>query len=86
MKSKTTKSVAGSTSPGADRTAARHRATFRQLFERCQSRRDRECLCRVFKEVAIIGQDFDLATAYREIQKTFLPRVRRNNSQPDGLR
>lgn len=43
--------------------------TFRKLFRQCASRRDRECLCRVFKEVTILSQEFSMAAQYRELER-----------------
>jgi hypothetical protein len=67
------KTGAGSASPPTAGSALRYRVTFEKLLQRCQSRSDRECLCRLVKEVCILACDFDRATAYRELQKQNLP-------------
>lgn len=46
---------------------------FPALFNQCKSNQDRECLCRLFKEVAIKAQEFERAVQFREMQKKWRP-------------
>ncbi len=48
-----------------------------RLCERCIGKRDRECLFRLAKEVAIIDQDFEAAYLLRTLQQGNKPRPRK---------
>jgi hypothetical protein len=49
------------------------RYSLRRLADRCVGKRDRECLFRLAKEVAVIDQDFESATALIQLQKANKP-------------
>ncbi len=48
-----------------------------RLAAQCTGKRDRECLYRVAKEVAILDQDFELALQLRALQTANRPRLRK---------
>jgi len=48
--------------------------TLAQLVERCVGKRDRECIYRLAKGVAIIEQDFEAALQLMDLQNQNKPR------------
>jgi hypothetical protein len=48
-------------------------ASFSELLERCKGKRDIECLCRLFKELCILEEDFEMAAQFRDFQCKNLP-------------
>lgn len=44
-----------------------------RLLDRCHGKQDRECLFRLFKEAAIMDQDFEAAMALRALQQANMP-------------
>lgn len=58
--------------------------TFKKYIARCRSRRDRETVARIIKEVCILDQDFESAAFYRERQRDNAPRRRANAAPQTG--
>ena len=60
----------------------RYYHTFKRFIARCKDRRERETLCRLFKEICIIDQEFSSAMFYRERQLDNFPRFRSAGTKP----